>query len=60
MTKDDIAGLAWLGYVAISFVVFGFVVKSLIMSGPGALLVALGAAAFWPAAGLIWLGVWIA
>lgn len=61
MTSTDAkATLFWLTYIAVAFVVFGFTTAKFIAVGGGALLAGLFVAAFWPASGLIWLGVWLA
>lgn len=60
MSEDTKALLFWLTYIAVAFVVFGFATASMGVHSPVSLLMGMVVAAFWPAAGLIWLGVWLA
>lgn len=60
MSEDTKALLFWLTYIAVGFVVFGFTTAKMFSVGGGALIAGALVAAFWPAAGLIWLGVWLA
>ncbi|MCZ7855070.1 hypothetical protein O9X81_00410 [Agrobacterium salinitolerans] len=60
MSEDTKALLFWLTYIAVGFVVFGFLIAKTITYGPGTLIISGFVAAFWPASGLIWLGAWLA
>lgn len=57
MSTDTKVALFWLTYIAVALVVFGFTTAKMFAVGGGALIVGAFVAAFWPAAGLIWLGV---
>lgn len=62
-TKDDIVGLVVVSYAAITAVAYGFAAKSMIASGidgVASIIFSIPVAAFWPASGLIWFGVWLA
>lgn len=60
MSTDAKATLFWLTYSAVALVAYGFLVAKTITYGPGTLIISGIVAAFWPASGLIWLGVWLA
>lgn len=60
MSEDAKALLFWLTYVAVAFVALGYFVGTFAAKGPIAVIFGMVVAAFWPASGLIWLGVWLA
>jgi hypothetical protein len=60
MSTDAKATLFWLTYIAVALVAYGYFVATFIAKGPISGIVGMGVAAFWPASGLIWLGVWLA